>query len=140
MHTWLDGHPAGPAPTPGPAPTSGLGPTSGPGPALGAAPALAATPSSGADPLPGPGPGPGFPERTALLRILKLSEEVGEVAEAVIGAYGHNPRKGASHTWDDVRAELCDVIITAMIALRTLTPDAPAVFAAHLTHVHTRSR
>ncbi|WP_411573789.1 MazG-like family protein [Streptomyces fradiae] len=110
LHTWLDGHPAGPAPTPGP------------------------------DLTPTPSPSPGSPERTALLRILKLSEEVGEVAEAVIGAYGHNPRKGASHTWDDVRAELCDVIITAMIALRTLTPDAPAVFAAHLTHVHTRSR
>jgi NTP pyrophosphatase (non-canonical NTP hydrolase) len=31
-----------------------------------------------------------------LLRILKLSEEVGEVAEAVIGATGQNPRKGAS--------------------------------------------
>ncbi|MEU7566331.1 MazG-like family protein [Streptomyces fradiae] len=119
---------------------SGPGPAPGLGPALGAAPALAATPSPGADPLPAPAPGPGSPERTALLRILKLSEEVGEVAEAVIGAYGHNPRKGASHTWDDVRAELCDVIITAMIALRTLTPDAPAVFATHLTHVHTRSR
>ncbi|MFE1579529.1 MazG-like family protein [Streptomyces fradiae] len=119
LHTWLDGHPADPGPAPG-------------------APTLDAATAPGADPL--PAPGPGSPERTALLRILKLSEEVGEVAEAVIGAYGHNPRKGASHTWDDVRAELCDVIITAMIALRTLTPDAPAVFAAHLTHVHTRSR
>ncbi|SFY50118.1 MazG-like family protein [Streptomyces sp. F-1] len=61
-----------------------------------------------------------------LLRILKLSEEVGEVAEAVIGATGQNPRKGFSHTWDDVQAELCDVAITALMALRTLTADAPA--------------
>ncbi len=60
-----------------------------------------------------------------LLRILKLSEEVGEVAEAVIGATGQNPRKGFSHTWDDVQAELCDVAITALMALRTLTPDRP---------------
>ena len=74
-----------------------------------------------------------------LLRILKLSEEVGEVAEAVIGATGQNPRKGASHTWDDVRSELCDVVITALVALHTLTPDAREVFMAHLAGVTERS-
>lgn len=47
-------------------------------------------------------------ERAALLQMLKLSEEVGEVAEAVIGAYGTNPRKGTTHTREDVQAELCD--------------------------------
>lgn len=79
------------------------------------------------------------PREDLLLRVLKLSEEVGEVSEAVIGAMGQNPRKGVSHTWDDVRAELCDVIVTAMVALRTLTPDAEAVLAAHLRHVTDRS-
>jgi NTP pyrophosphatase (non-canonical NTP hydrolase) len=79
------------------------------------------------------------PQETLLLRMLKLSEEVGEVAEAVIGATGQNPRKGTSHTWDDVRSELCDVIITAAVALRTLSPDAREVFAAHLTRVTDRS-
>ncbi|MFD5816914.1 MazG-like family protein, partial [Streptomyces sp. NPDC127038] len=74
-----------------------------------------------------------------LLRVLKLSEEVGEVAQAVIGATGQNPRKGVSHTWDDVRSELCDVVITAMVALRTLAPDAREVFAAHLASVAGRS-
>ncbi|CAL9434459.1 MULTISPECIES: MazG-like family protein [Streptomyces] len=74
-----------------------------------------------------------------LLRMLKLSEEVGEVAEAVIGATGQNPRKGVTHTWDDVEAELCDVVITAMVALRTLTPEAREVFARHLTRVAGRS-
>ncbi|WP_109001327.1 MazG-like family protein [Streptomyces rishiriensis] len=74
-----------------------------------------------------------------LLRVLKLSEEVGEVAQAVIGATGQNPRKGADHTWEDVQAELCDVVITALVALRTLTPDAPAVFAGHLARVANRS-
>jgi len=73
-----------------------------------------------------------------LLRILKLSEEVGEVAQAVIGATGQNPRKGFSHTWDDVQAELCDVAITALMALRTLTPDAPEVFERHLAGVRDR--
>ncbi|MFH9583531.1 MazG-like family protein [Streptomyces luteogriseus] len=74
-----------------------------------------------------------------LLRILKLSEEVGEVSEAVIGATGQNPRKGVTHTWDDVQAELCDVVITALVALRTLTPQAREVFEGHLERVRERS-
>lgn len=74
-----------------------------------------------------------------LLRMLKLSEEVGEVSEAVIGAMGQNPRKGVSHTWEDVQGELCDVVITALVALRTLTPDTREVFQRHLTRVTERS-
>ncbi|WP_262057875.1 MazG-like family protein [Streptomyces sp. STR69] len=74
-----------------------------------------------------------------LLRILKLSEEVGEVSEAVIGVTGQNPRKGVTHTWDDVQAELCDVVITALIALRTLTPHTQEVFNRHLARVMERS-
>lgn len=74
-----------------------------------------------------------------LLRILKLSEEVGEVSEAVIGATGQNPRKGVTHTWEDVEAELCDVVITALVALRTLTPEAREVFGGHLGRVLERS-
>ncbi|MCF1596120.1 MazG-like family protein [Streptomyces muensis] len=73
------------------------------------------------------------------LCMLKLSEEVGEVAEAVIGATGQNPRKGVTHTWEDVEGELCDVVITALIALRTLTPDTREVFTRHLTRVRDRS-
>ncbi|MFE7105182.1 MazG-like family protein [Streptomyces sp. NPDC057575] len=80
------------------------------------------------------------PEQDLLLRMLKLSEEVGEVAQAVIGAAGQNPRKGAGHSWQDVEAELCDVIVTAMVALRTLTPDAAAVFDRHVRRVATRPR
>ncbi|MFF4797272.1 MazG-like family protein [Streptomyces sp. NPDC001351] len=74
-----------------------------------------------------------------LLRMLKLSEEVGEVAEAVIGATGQNPRKGITHTWEDVQGELCDVVITALVALRTLTPDTREVFTRHLAKVTARS-
>jgi NTP pyrophosphatase (non-canonical NTP hydrolase) len=74
-----------------------------------------------------------------LLRVLKLSEEVGEVAEAVIGAIGQNPRKGVNRTWDDVQGELCDVVITALVALRTLTPDTQEVFTRHLARVMDRS-
>jgi NTP pyrophosphatase (non-canonical NTP hydrolase) len=79
------------------------------------------------------------PETDKLIRLMKLSEEVGEVTAAVIGALGQNPRKGVTHTWDDVQAELCDVILTAMVALATLTPDARKVFAQRLEQVSARS-
>lgn len=79
------------------------------------------------------------PEVTRLLRVLKLQEETGEVAEAVHGAMGSNPRKGASHTWTDVEKELCDVILTGMVALATVNPDAGKVFGHHLQRVAERS-
>ncbi|MEV4502582.1 methyltransferase domain-containing protein [Streptomyces klenkii] len=77
-------------------------------------------------------------EQRRVLQILKISEEAGEAAEAVIGALGQNPRKGFSHTWDDVQAEVCDVITTGMVALRRLSPDAAAVFTRHLTRIAER--
>lgn len=76
---------------------------------------------------------------TLLLRMLKLSEEVGEVAQAVVGATGQNPRKGTTHTWDDVESELCDVVITALVALRTLTPTPEQALDARLRAVAARS-
>ncbi|MFJ2776510.1 MULTISPECIES: MazG-like family protein [unclassified Kitasatospora] len=79
------------------------------------------------------------PQEERLLRILKLSEEVGEVGAAVIGATGQNPRKGVTHSWEDVQHELCDVVFTALVALRTLTPDAARVFAERLAYVERRS-
>jgi NTP pyrophosphatase (non-canonical NTP hydrolase) len=79
------------------------------------------------------------PETEKLLRLMKLSEEVGEVTQAVIGVTGQNPRKGVTHTWQDVQSELCDVILTAMVALTTITPDARKVFAERLDHVANRS-
>lgn len=79
------------------------------------------------------------PEVARLLRVLKLSEEVGETTQAVIGALGANPRKGVTHSWRDVEHELCDVIVTAMVALTTLNPDARTVFSERLEHVATRS-
>lgn len=54
-----------------------------------------------------------------LLRVLKLIEEVGEVAEAIIGCQGQNPRKGIVNTTEDIISELRDVLITGLVALRT---------------------
>jgi NTP pyrophosphatase (non-canonical NTP hydrolase) len=74
-----------------------------------------------------------------LLRVLKIGEEFGEVAEALHGAMAANPRKGANRTWDDVYKELCDVTITALIALASLTPDARKLFEDRLRHIADRS-
>lgn len=79
------------------------------------------------------------PETKTILQILKITEEAGEVAEALIGVTGQNPRKGFSHDWQDVEHELCDVIITAMVALTRVNPRARAVFAEHLSVVSERA-
>jgi len=60
----------------------------------------------------------------AEIRLLKLTEEVGEVAEAFIGMHGLNGRKGVCRTRDDLLDELADVIITAAVAMSGVTGDA----------------
>ncbi|MFA1538034.1 NUDIX domain-containing protein [Actinomadura monticuli] len=59
------------------------------------------------------------------LLVMKLSEEVGEVAEAYIGMTGGNPRKGIHATATDVLDELADVILAAAVPMVDLAggPD-----------------
>ena len=56
-------------------------------------------------------------------RILKVTEEAGEAAAAWIGALGQNPRKGITHTHDEVAGELADVAFTALVAIASLGRD-----------------
>jgi NTP pyrophosphatase (non-canonical NTP hydrolase) len=56
-------------------------------------------------------------------RLLKLTEEVGEVAEAYLSMQGLNRRKGVCRTRDDLLAELADVIITAAVAMSGIAGD-----------------
>ncbi|GAA2156464.1 hypothetical protein GCM10009760_57460 [Kitasatospora kazusensis] len=74
------------------------------------------------------------------MRLMKLSEEVGETMQAYIGATGQNPRKGVTHTRTDVADELCDVIVTAMVALDRFTPDPQEHLAAKIQRIAERSR
>ncbi|RKN37843.1 MazG-like family protein [Micromonospora endolithica] len=71
-------------------------------------------------------------------RILKLTEEAGEVAGAWIGLVGQNPRKGVTHTHEDVAAELADVAFTALVAVESLGLDARTVLEACAAKVRTR--
>ncbi len=74
------------------------------------------------------------PAETAL-RILKITEEVGEVGNAYIGMTGQNPRKGITHTTTDVADELTDVIVAAMVALATITADPAGHFERKLQQI-----
>jgi 8-oxo-dGTP pyrophosphatase MutT (NUDIX family)/NTP pyrophosphatase (non-canonical NTP hydrolase) len=58
------------------------------------------------------------------VRVLKLTEETGEAAQALIGMQGWNPRKGISATRDDLLDELADVMLTAAVAMAGITQDA----------------
>lgn len=54
-------------------------------------------------------------------RVAKVQEEAGEVISALIGVTGQNPRKGVTHSMDDVAAELLDVAVTALAAYEHVT-------------------
>jgi NTP pyrophosphatase (non-canonical NTP hydrolase) len=59
-------------------------------------------------------------------RIAKVQEEAGEVMEAWLGYLGENPRKGRTHSLEDVIAELLDVAGAALGAVEHLTGDQAA--------------
>lgn len=71
-------------------------------------------------------------------RIVKISEEAGEVAAAWIGWMNLNPRKDGNGMGEIVK-ELCDVIVTSMVALATFHPSPEDAFRGHLAAVHERT-
>jgi NTP pyrophosphatase (non-canonical NTP hydrolase) len=71
----------------------------------------------------------GRDQASVTFRILKLTEEAGEAASAWIGLTGANPRKGVTHTVDQVAAELADVALSALIAIESLGLDHRAALA-----------
>ncbi|XVU22154.1 hypothetical protein ACQPZJ_33450 [Actinoplanes sp. CA-054009] len=71
-------------------------------------------------------------------RILKVTEEAGEAAAAWIGLLGQNPRKGVTHTRDDVAAELADVAFTALVAIASLGLDPHEALTACTEKLRTR--
>jgi hypothetical protein len=54
-------------------------------------------------------------------RVGKVGEEFGETIQALIGTTGQNPRKGVTHSMDDVVAELLDTALTAACAVEHIT-------------------
>jgi NTP pyrophosphatase (non-canonical NTP hydrolase) len=54
-------------------------------------------------------------------RVAKVTEECGEVVEAFIGCTGQNPRKGFTHTEDEMLDELADLLLTGLYAIQHFT-------------------
>src|SRR5690606_13424156 len=67
------------------------------------------------------------------------AEESGEVMQAYVGATGQNPRKGRTHSSADVATELCDVILTAAVALHRFSDDPAAALDERIREVARRS-
>lgn len=84
--------------------------------------------------------GPG----TMHLRLLKIGEEFGEVVETYISQQGGNKRKLELHrsTRDDIARELCDVAITALVAIHDWVnwneTSPERFFRDHLDRVYQR--
>lgn len=83
--------------------------------------------------------GNGVSEQETAMRLMKLAEESGEVMQAYIGARGQNPRKGRTHSSADVAAELCDVILTAAVALHRFSDEPAAALDERIREVARRS-
>lgn len=62
-------------------------------------------------------------------RCAKISEEAGEVIDALIGITGQNPRKGVYGSEEDLFKELCDVALTALYGLQHFTKDVEGTLA-----------
>jgi hypothetical protein len=77
-------------------------------------------------------------EAQAWGRLAKIGEEFGEVIGAYIGATNQNPRKGVTHSMDDVRKELLDVALTALAAYEHLTGNEGLAMAALVDHALSR--
>ncbi|GII89014.1 hypothetical protein Ssi03_70040 [Sphaerisporangium siamense] len=73
------------------------------------------------------------------IRVMKVGEEFGEAVAAYVGMTGQNPRKGVTHSVEDVAGELVDVAVTALVALHSFTDDPQAVFEAKLARIADRA-
>ncbi|WP_433792133.1 MazG-like family protein [Actinoplanes sp. CA-252034] len=80
----------------------------------------------------------GLPQ--TLCQALKVQEEAGEMAQAVIGVLGQNPRKGVTHTWCDVVNEAIDVAMSALVLAETIQPgQLDATLADRLDYLRRRA-
>lgn len=63
-------------------------------------------------------------------RVIKVGEELGELAEAFLNV--SSARNGKGKTWQDVREEACDVAIVALDIALTPTPDEANAYTQYV--------
>ena len=78
------------------------------------------------------------PHETAV-RVMKLAEETGEAVAAYIGLAGADPCKGVTAGAEELAGELCDVVLSALIALATVTGGTPQAESRLARHVADRA-
>lgn len=76
------------------------------------------------------------PEAQLWGRVAKVYEEKEEVISALVGYTNQNPRKGQTHTLEDVRKELLDVALTALAAVEHIDGNDGLSLTALLQHIH----
>ena len=78
-------------------------------------------------------------QRRILARMVKLSEEVGELADAVLG-YNDMQRQDKldQKKTDDVSQELADVIITTLLLAHSLNVDISEALTQKMEKINTR--
>ena len=81
-----------------------------------------------------------FGDVPEVVRVLKVAEEAGEAAQAYIGVTGLNPRKGITHSNDELADELADVALTALVALGAFTADPIQRLTNRVAYVADRHR
>jgi hypothetical protein len=80
----------------------------------------------------------GTPNRVAALRSVDLGATCGRLAQAVIGETGQNPRKGRTHTVDDVIDALAEVVIAAVMLLPALGVDPEETIRESVARIDAR--
>ncbi|GII65614.1 hypothetical protein Skr01_56990 [Sphaerisporangium krabiense] len=80
----------------------------------------------------------GTSDHETAIRVMKVGEEFGEAVAAYVGMTGQNPRKGITHSAEDVAGELVDVAVTALVALHSFTRDPRGTFEAKLARIADR--
>ena len=74
----------------------------------------------------------------ACVRLFTLVDMAGKAAAAYIGMVGQNPRKGITHTLEDLLGALADVSVAALCAMQHLTGEEKvtrAVLAAKVQRI-----
>jgi hypothetical protein len=69
------------------------------------------------------------PETVLWRRVTKVASEAGEVIDALAGYVGENPRKGVTHTKDELVGELLDSAVAALGAVEHLTGNSGLALA-----------
>ncbi len=82
----------------------------------------------------------GTGDHETAMRLLKIVEELGEAASAYLGVVGQNPRKGVTHTPEELADELIDTSASVLVALHSFTDDPKSVFETKLAKIRARTQ